>query len=152
MKKITFFKTMLLTLVIMVGSVNAWAVLLPTPYVMSNGDYSESFTNIANTTNWPNGFNGTDCAEWTSVATNATGTLGDGIKITTASSTFATTTSGGVQRGTSNIYLLSTSTSNSCAVDLLLDFTGRNAGTISFDVATVFNSTGDRDSKLKLFY
>jgi len=124
-----------------------------TPYLMSGGDYSETFTNIANTTtNWPDGFNGTDCAEWTPVAINATGTLGDGVKITVSTATFKTGTTGGVQRGSANIYLLSTSTTNSCAIDLLLNFTGRNAGTISFDVATVFNSTGNRDSKLKLFY
>ncbi|MBK6988481.1 MAG: hypothetical protein IPH33_09765 [Bacteroidetes bacterium] len=48
--------------------------------------------------------------------------------------------------------MLSTSTANSCAIDLLLNFTGRNAGTISFDVATVFNGSGNRDSRLKLFY
>jgi len=47
---------------------------------------------------------------------------------------------------------LSTSTANSCAVDLYLDFTGRNAGTVSFDVAEINNSTGDRTSKLQLFY
>ena len=123
-----------------------------TPYVMSGGDYSETFTNIANTTNWPNGFNGTDCVEWTPVAINASGTIGDGVKITVSTATFSTSSSGGVQRGSANIYMLSTSTANSCAIDLLLDFTGRNAGTISFDVATVFNSTGNRDSKLRLFY
>ena len=123
-----------------------------TPYVMSGGDYSEVFTNIANTTNWPDNFNGTDCAEWTSVAVNSTGTVGDGIKISTSTATFSTSSTGGVQRGTANIQLLSTSTTNSCAIDLCLDFTGRNAGTISFDAATVFNSSGTRDSKLKLFY
>lgn len=48
--------------------------------------------------------------------------------------------------------MLSTSTANACAIELFLDFTGRTAGTVSFNVATVFNSTGDRDSKLQLFY
>ena len=147
----TFVRYLMLAIVFLlvmeVGSVRG-----QTPYVMSGGDYSETFTNIANTTNWPNGFNGTDCQEWTYVAVNATGTVGDGVKISTSTATFSTGSSGGVQRGSANIYLLSTSTANSCAIDLLLDFTGRNAGTISFDVATVFNSTGDRDSKLKLFY
>ncbi|MBK7572269.1 MAG: hypothetical protein IPI10_11825 [Bacteroidetes bacterium] len=123
-----------------------------TPYVMSGGNYSEDFLNISNVTNWPNNFNGTDCAEWTSVAVNATGTVGDGVKISTSTATFSTGSSGGVQRGSTNIYLLSTSTANSCAIDLLLNFTGRNAGTISFDVATVFNGSGNRDSRLKLFY
>lgn len=123
-----------------------------TPFVMSTGNYSETFTNIANTTNWPNSFNGTDSEEWGSVAINASGSIGDGVRITTATSSFVTGTSGGVQRGSQNIQLLSTSTANSCAIDLFLDFTGRDAGTISFDVATVFNSTGNRQSKLLLFY
>lgn len=123
-----------------------------TPYVMSGGDYSETFTNISNATNWPNGFNGTDSQEWSAVGTNASGVLGDGVKVTVATSTFSTGSSGGIQRGSTNLYMLSTSTTNSCAIDLLLDFTGRTAGTISFDVAEVTNSTGDRDSKIKLFY
>jgi hypothetical protein len=125
-----------------------------TPYLMSGGDYTEAFTNIASTTLWPAGFGGTgtDCTEWGPVAVNATGTLGDGVKITVSTAAFSTGSSGGVQRGSANIYMLSTGTTNSCAIELFLDFTGRNAGTVSFDVATVFNSTGDRDSKLKLFY
>jgi hypothetical protein len=145
--KIVFGSLMLL--VMMLAPVWGWG---QTPYVMSGGDYTESFTNIANTTNWPNGFNGTDSQEWSPVAVNASGTLGDGVKTTVSTATFTSGSSGGVQRGSTNIYMLSTSTSNACAIDLLLNFTGRNAGTISFDVATVFNSTGDRDSKLKLFY
>ena len=123
-----------------------------TPYIMSGGTYSEDFLNISNSTNWPNGFNGTDCVEWSSVLVNSTGTVGDGVKTSTSTATFASGSGGGVQRGSATIVLLSTSTANSCAIDLFLDFTGRNAGTISFDAATVFNSTGNRDSKLKLFY
>ncbi len=142
-QKITFF------LFFHLSSQLVWC---QTPYVMSGGNYSETFTNIANSANWPNGFNGTDCQEWSSVAINATGSIGDGVKVTTASAVFSTSTTGGVQRGSSNLYMLSTSTTNSCAIDLLLDFTGRTAGTISFDVAEVNNSTGNRDSKLKVFY
>lgn len=146
-KRITILKTMLLAILMMVGSGSASAT---TPYLMSSGNYSEGFADIAN---WTDNFAaGTGASSWGSVAINASGTLGDGAKITTSTATFKTTTSGGVQKGTTNIYLLSTSTANSCAIDLMLDFTGRNAGTISFDVATVFNSTGNRDSKLKLFY
>jgi hypothetical protein len=121
-----------------------------TAYTMSSGNYSEGFSDIAN---WTNGFaSGTGASHWGSVAVNATGTIGDGVRISVSTATFTSGSSGGVQRGSSNIYLLSTSTANACAIDLYLDFSGRTAGTISFDVATVFNSTGDRDSKLKLFY
>ena len=143
-QKITFF------LFFHLSSQLVWC---QTPYVMSGGNYSETFTNIANSANWPNGFNGTDCQEWSSVAINATGSIGDGVKVTTASAVFSTSTTGGVQRGSSNLYMLSTGTTNSCAIDLLLDFTGMTAGTISFDVAGVNNgTTGNRDSKLKVFY
>jgi hypothetical protein len=83
---------------------------------------------------------------------NSSGTIGDGVKTTVSTATFKTGTTGGIQRGSANIYMLSTSTANACAIDLYLDFTGRTAGTVSFDVATVFNSSGDRDSKLRLFY
>ena len=155
MKKVTgilrfFFVVSFLILFASLPTVNE--VKAQTAYTMSSGNYSEQFTNIANTTNWPNNFNGTDCAEWAAVAVNATGTIGDGVRTTVSTATFASGSSGGVQRGTANIQLLSTSTANSCAIDLLLNFSGRKAGTISFDLATVFNSTGDRDSKLKLFY
>jgi hypothetical protein len=123
-----------------------------TPHAMLGGNYTEDFANIANTTNWPNAFNGTDSAEWASVAVNATGTVGDGVRTTNGTLTFVTNTTGGVQRGTSNIQLLSTGTNLSCAIDLLLNFTGRNAGTLSFDVATVFNGAGNKNSILKVFY
>lgn len=123
-----------------------------TPYAMTGGNYAEDFANIANTTNWPANFNGTDSAEWAAVVVNATGTVGDGVKISASTATFATGSGGGVQRGSTNLYLLSTGTTNSCAIDLLLNFTGKNAGTLTFDAATVFNSTGNRNSILKVFY
>jgi hypothetical protein len=141
-----FALILFLILVLEVGNVCG-----QTAFLLSNGNYNEQFTNISNSTNWPNGFNGIDCNEWGMVATNTSGTVGDGVRITNSTATFATGGSGGVQRGSANIQLLSTSTANSCAIDLFLDFTGRTAGTISFDLATVFNSSGDRDSRLKLF-
>jgi hypothetical protein len=117
---------------------------------MSTGNKTWNFSDIAN---WQNNFtSGTDAANWGSVAINASGTVGDGVKISTSTAAFSTGTSGGVQKGTGNVYLLSSGTANSCAIDLYLNFSGRRAGTVSFDVATVFNSTGNRDSQLKLFY
>ena len=122
----------------------------PVPYVMSSGNYSEQFGDIAN---WTDNFAaGIGAGPWGSVAINATGTIPDGVRTTNATSTFVTGASGGVQKGTLNIQLLSTGTASSCAIDLYLDFTGRQAGTLTFDAATVFNSTGDRDSKLKIYY
>ena len=151
LSKQVFFRNTLGLFLVLFGLTTS-SVQAQTPYAMTAGNYTEDFANIANTTNWPNGFNGTDSAEWASVAVNATGVAGDGLKTSVSTATFTTGTSGGVQRGATNIYLLSTSTTNSCAIDLLLNFTGKNAGTLSFDAATVFNSTGNRNSILKVFY
>jgi hypothetical protein len=130
-------------------------------YLMSSGDYSADFADIAN---WGNDFtSGTGADYWASVATNATGAIPDGVKTTVSSGTFNTTsTSGGVQKGglaSSNnlagtLVMLSTggtTNNNSVALDLLLNFTGRTAGTLSFDHACVFNSTGDRGATLEVY-
>jgi trimeric autotransporter adhesin len=114
--------------------------------------YTENFADIAN---WTNNFAaGVGANRWGSVAINATGTIPDGVRTTVSTATFSTTTSGGVQRGTGNIVQLSTGATNNTsanAIDFFLDFTGVNAGTLSFDWATVFNSTGDRASSLRVY-
>jgi hypothetical protein len=119
---------------------------------MSTGDFHESFSDIAN---WVNDFaGGIGAAHWGSVAINASGTIPDGVKVTTATSSFASGTSGGVQKGTGTIVLLTTGAgdgTNACAIDLHLDFSSRNAGTLSFDWAEVNNSTGDRASSLRVY-
>ena len=108
-----------------------------TPVPMSSQiglSYTENFADI---TNWTNNFAaGIGANRWGSVLVNASGTVGDGIKISTSTATFVTTTAGGVQKGTGNIQLLSTSTSTSCAIDFYVNFSGVNAGIISFDLAT----------------
>ena len=120
-----------------------------TPFVMANGNYSENFDDIAN---WTNNFSsGIGSAPWKTVATNTSGNLGDGIRITT-STTFSAGSTGGIQKGTGNLVFLSTSTNNSVAADLYLNFTSRTAGTIAFDASTIFNGSGNRDSVLKVFY
>ena len=115
-------------------------------YDLSAGNYAETFTS------WITPTTGTN---WSSVATSTVGTIPVATRTTVASSAFTTTTSGGVQNGTTNIQFLSTgATSNSSAValDLNLNFTGRNAGNFSFDAATVFNGTGNRVASLKVYY
>lgn len=126
-----------------------------TYFDMSSGDYSENFDDIANTTAWPNGFNGTSSTEWRGLPTDATGSIPSATRITTATNvTFATGSGGGVQRGVNNMYLLSTGSpdnTTSAAVELYLNFTNRNAGTMSFDVATVFNSMGNRSGSVRVY-
>lgn len=132
----------------------------PVPMASQSGmTYTENFADIAN---WTNGFAaGTGANRFGAVAVNATGTIPDGVRTTTATSTFATGTSGGVQKGsaqspaTQSIVLLATgATDNTSAVaiDFFLDFTGVNAGTLSFDWASVNNSTGDRKGSLRVYY
>lgn len=133
-----------------------------TPVSMSSQPgltFTENFADIAN---WTNGFaSGIGANHFGSVAINATGTIPDGVRISTASANFVTGTSGGVQKGsaqpapTQSIVLLSTgSTDNtsSVAIDFLMDFTGVNAGTLSFDWASINNSTGDRRGSLRVYY
>jgi hypothetical protein len=119
-----------------------------TYYNMASGNYSESFTGW---TNW--------AVNWNGLPTNATGTIPSATRITTVSTNMLTnmpTTSGGVQttNTATNIQFLSTgSTDNtsSTAGDLNLNFSGRNVGNISFDLAQVNNSTGNRLGTLLVY-
>jgi hypothetical protein len=123
-----------------------------TPFPMSSGNYYENFNDIAN---WTNNFaSGIGAQYWSSVPVNSSGTIPDGVKITVSTATFASGTAGGVQKGSGNIQLLSTNATdnlNADAIDLLLDFTGMTAGTLSYDFATVFNSTGNRNGSLRVY-
>lgn len=121
--------------------------------------YTEDFADIAN---WTNGFAaGAGAEHFAPVAVNAAGTIPDGSRITTATANFVTGTSGGVQRGSAqpvpaqSIVLLSTGASDNTsatAIDFFMDFTGVNAGTLSFDWASINNSTGDRRGSLRIYY
>ncbi len=123
-----------------------------TPFPMASGNYFESFNDIAN---WTNNFaSGIGAQYWSSVGVNATGTIPDGVRITVSTATFVTNTAGGVQKGAGNIQLLSTNATdniNADAIDLLLDFTGMTAGTLSYDFATVFNTTGNRNGSMRVY-
>jgi hypothetical protein len=121
-------------------------------YRMSNGNYSESFADIAN---WGANFaSGTGAGYWGSVASGGSGTIPNGTKTTVSTATWASGTTGGVQKGSGTLILLSTgSTDNTsaCAVDLRLDFSGRTAGALGFAWAEVANSTGDRKGSVRVY-
>ena len=123
-------------------------VMGQTPYLMSGGNYSQDFANIANTANWGNNFAaaGTDDNPYRVAASVAT-------SVVNTNTVFSSGTTGGVQRGTGNIILLATGT-NSSAFEILLDFTGRNAGNISLDWSKVTNTVNasPRSSDLKIQY
>ena len=116
-----------------------------------NSTYTATFDDIAN---WANGFtSGTEANRFAPVGMGGTATIPDPTRTTTNSGTFTTGTSGGVQKGTGAIVLLATGgTVNlaSTAIDFFVDFSGLNAGTLSFDAATVFNSTGNRLGTVKV--
>jgi endonuclease G, mitochondrial len=115
-----------------------------TYFDMSTGNYSETFT----------GWTTPSTNFWSSVAVSA-GTIPLATSITAQSATFSSGTSGSIQNGNTNIQFLSTGTtdnSSSVALDLNLNFTARNAGTLTFDAATVFNSTGNRAGTLRVYY
>ncbi len=125
-----------------------------TPFIMANGNYSENFSDIAN---WGANFvSGAGANYWSSVPINATGTIPDGKKTTKSSASWSTsTTTGGIQKGSEALIFLSTgNTSNgeAVAVDLLLDFSGRVAGTMSFDWLAVDNSSGTRPTSMRVYW
>jgi hypothetical protein len=120
---------------------------------MSTTDYSQSFTTW---TAYPTEWNGLAVQGGTTAIPNPT-------RITAQSTTFVSGGSGGVQNTTAasgNIQFLSTGSgtapntenTSSTGADVNLDFTSRTAGNISFDLATVFNSTGNRQGTLRLYY
>ncbi|HCL07115.1 MAG TPA: hypothetical protein DHW64_14725 [Chitinophagaceae bacterium] len=115
--------------------------------------YTQNFDNISS---WTNGFTSDNGAlNFGPVAVNANGNIPNGTRTTTATNSFSSGSSGGVQRGSAgNLVLLATGgtdNSSAVAVDLLLDFTGVNAGTIGFNWASVNNSTGDRKGSLRVY-
>lgn len=129
-----------------------------TAYFMSSGDFTETFDDIADTAAWPDGFLSSE--PWAPVAPGGEDPIPSPTRITNSTTALldGTSSSGGVQRGPGNIYLLSTGgnpgNTSSAAIDLLLDFTNRNAGSLSFDAATVFNgaTNSNREGELRLYY
>ncbi|CAD7811116.1 hypothetical protein CHRY9390_02303 [Chryseobacterium aquaeductus] len=125
-----------------------------TAYLMSSGDktwdLSGTWTVNGNT------YTGTDANNWQSVGVGGTGNeVTSGTRTTKTSATIATTTSGGLQKPTGTIQFLSTGsggTPEAVAIDLLLNFTGRKAETLSFDWAAIDNSNGTRPTSLRVFW
>ena len=151
----------------------SYSVKSQTPIVMANQlnyTYSENFSDINNwtfsTTTPLNGTftSGNGAAAWKgndTVNVNI-GTIPSASKITKPTNFFQTPTpngnfftySSGVYKGNESMVLLSTGTTNnttSVAMDFFIDFTGLNAGTLSFDWLSLNNLTGDRSSSLKVY-
>ena len=128
--------------------------ITPVPMSSQPGNtYTENFSDV---TNWAaNLSSGIGASCWYGTGIGGTATIPDPTKITAATSnTWTTGTSGGKQKGGSNlVFLVTGATDNSASlgVDMFLNFTGVNAGTLSFDWAQVSNTTGDRVSTLRVY-
>jgi predicted RNA-binding protein with TRAM domain len=116
-----------------------------TYYNMSTANFSENFADM---TNWTNNYvAGSGTINWRPAATATTGSTVNN------STVFTTSAGGGVQKGTQTLIILATGT-NAAATDLLLNFTGRIAGSLSLDWAKVTNTVdvNPRSSDLKIQY
>lgn len=127
--------------------------------------YTETFSDISNWT-FAVPSNGTfsagiGAAAWKGIdAATGSAAIPNGSRVTVISNFFQTPPTGaqgyssGVYKGTQSLQLLSTGTtdnSSSVAMDLFLDFTSVNAGTLSFDWASLNNSTGNRNGSLRVY-
>jgi trimeric autotransporter adhesin len=124
--------------------------------------YTQDFADIAT---WGSFFiSGNGANHFGGLSSNATAPasgLPDPNKLTASTSNFTSSlSSGGVQRGTdqspstASMVLLSTGASDntsSSAIDFYVDFTGVNAGVLSFDYQSINNSTGDRNGSLRVY-
>ena len=117
---------------------------------LAASNFSENFADIASTATWPNPTKaGGSWSGFAATTTSPASGLPDPTKTTTSSATFSTSSSGGIQRGSGqspaaeNLVFLSTGTTDnttSVGLDLLLNFSGRVAGSVSFDAAELNNS------------
>lgn len=152
MKSLSTLLVLLLMYIVLPGQT-------PVPMAVQPGlTYTENFSDIAN---WTNGFaSGAGANRFAPVAINATGTIPSGTRTTIATNNFVVLSAGGVQRGTdqaipsTSIILLAAGTTdntNSDAIDFFMNFSGVNAGTLSFDYQVVFNSSGNRCGSLRVY-
>ncbi len=123
--------------------------------------YTQTFADL-NT--WGSFFtSGNGANHFGGLSANASGTIPDGIRTTASTSNFngnTFTSSGGIHRyidsvtPVQSIIFLSTGSpdnTTAAALDFYMDFTGLNAGTFSFDYATINNSTGNRNGSLRVY-
>jgi trimeric autotransporter adhesin len=118
--------------------------------------YFEQFDSIIS---WTNNFaSGYGANRFASVAPGGTNAIPDPTRITTSTATWTIGSTAGLQRDTINSRLLmvvsgTTNNTTSVAFDFFMDFTGKNAGTLSFDWETVFNgaTNSNRNATLKVY-
>ncbi len=124
--------------------------------------YTENFADISNWT-FAIPTNGTfsagiGAAAWKGYEAGGTGSIPTATRLTVPSTSFQTASptfyNSGFYKGTQSIFMLSSGTtdnSSSIAIDFFLDFSSVNAGTLSFDWASLNNSTGNRNGSLRVY-
>ncbi len=125
-----------------------------------NYTYTETFADYANWTFSASPANGTfsagtGAAAWRGNDPVAIGTVPDGKRLSHSTTVFQNGgSSSGIYSGGTAMTLLITGTadnSNAIAMDFFVNFSGLNAGTLSFDWASINNLTGNRKSSLKVY-
>lgn len=130
-----------------------------------NFTYTENFSDINNWVFSTTPANGTFTAgngalAWNGNVSGGTASIPNPTRITVNTTSFQIPPSGaqgfssGVYKGNESLVLLSAGTTDntsSATMDLNLNFTGVNAGTLSFDWASVNNSTGNRSSSFRVY-
>lgn len=157
-----------LTIVFILINLNGFC---QTPVIMAsqnNYTYIENFSDINNwvfntTTNNGTFINGLGASAWKGIdVATTTPSIPNATRITTLSNSFQTPNSsggvpifsGGLYKGNHSIVMLSTGPTNntsSIGFDFFMDFTGVNAGTLSFDWASLNNNSGNRAGSLRVY-
>ena len=125
----------------------------PVPMASQPGlAYSEAFGDIAN---WAADFSsGAGANRFGALLAGGSGTIPTAAKLTIATTNWASGSTAGKQKGTGQLVLLATgSTDNNAAlaVDFFMDFSGVSAGTLSFTWTAIDNPAGDRRSSLRVY-
>ena len=125
----------------------------PVPMAAQPGlAYAETFGDIAN---WAENFSGgSGATRFAALPAGGSGTIPTAAKLTVATTNWSSGSTAGIQKGAGQLILLATGSgdnSAALAVDFLMDFSGVNAGTLSFTWEAINNSTGDRKSSLRVY-
>lgn len=153
-RKLHFNRQVLFSFLLFLCSAVGSMAQTPVPLASQPGaTYTENFADIAN---WTNGFaSGIGASRFQGVGVSGSATIPSANRTTVSSLVFASGASGGVQRGSGNIQLLSTGgtdNTTSVAFDFFVDLTGVSSSSLSFDAALVINGTAsNRVSTLRVY-
>ncbi len=115
--------------------------------------YTETFGDVAN---WAENFSsGSGANRFAALPAGGSGTIPSAARLTIATTNWSSGSSAGKQKGSGQLVLLATGSSENSAalaVDFFMDFSGVNAGTLSFTWEAITNSTGNRMCSLRVYW